>query len=427
MTVVILFALLLLTIVMGIPVAFGIGIASLVTLFLMEDIPLSLVVTKMFSGLDSFSLMAIPLYVLAGELLNGGGLTERIVAFARSLVGHIRGGLAHVNVVASMMFGGVSGSTTADTAAVGSVLIPAMQKAGYDKDFSISVTVSSATIGAVIPPSILMVLYGSLTNVSIGKLFLGGLIPGILVGVLQMVTNQIICYVRDYKEKDVFKWKVVFTNGIKASGALLVPFIIIGGIAFGIMTPTEAGVAAVVVALFLGIFVYRRITSFQDLKRIFFDSAVSTSVVMIILSFSMIFSELLIRSRFQTEMTQFLTGITDSAMATFFIILLFIFILGLFVDTTPILVMFAVPLAAVAATLGLDPVHFGVVLVMTALIGSITPPVGVLLFLGCAIGGAKVGDVLKIHVFYILALVVTVVIVALIPQTVTWLPSVLMD
>lgn len=421
------FVLLIALVILGIPIAFSIGMAAVVSmLFFVDNVPLNLIVTKMFSGLDSFPLMAIPFYILAGELLNGGGLTQRIIDFAKALVGHIRGGLAHVSVIAAMMFGGVSGSASADVAAIGSVMIPAMEKNKYGKDFAVSLIANAGTLGPIIPPSILMVIFGSLTGVSIGQLFIGGFIPGIIVGLCLMATVAILCVLRGYKERSKFSLKNVFVTGFRASGAILVPLIIIGGTAFGIMTPTEAGVGAVLVALFLGVFVYRNITSFQQFKKIFIDSALSTSIVMIILSFSSIFSELLIRGGFQKQMLGFLTGITDSPMLTIIILLVFVFIMGFFVDTTPILIMFSVPFLSIATQMGYDPVHFGVVMVMAAAIGGVTPPVGVLLILACSIAKIPVSRVIKVNMWFVMALFVATLITFFIPASVTWLPSLIM-
>jgi len=415
--------------VIGVPVAFGIGLSSLAVIWFTGDVPLSLVVSKMFAGMDSFPLMAIPFFILTGELSNVSGMTQRIIRLADVLVGHrLRAGLAHVNIVASMIFAGVSGSVVADSAAMGSILIPAMVKSGYHKDYSVAVTATSSTIGALIPPSILMVLYGFLARVSIGKLFLGGALPGLLVGLALMLVAHIIAVRRGYKVVPAKNGEDNLRNIMQALKdsfmALLIPFIIIGGIVGGVFTATEAGVIAVVYVLFIGLIVYRTI-NFKSLEKAFINAAVTTTIVMLILGVTAIFGNLLARARFQSLLIDTLTHISVDPNVQLLSIMGFLFVLGFFVDVTAVLIMFTPSLALVGQQLGFDPIHFGVVIVMITLIGATTPPVGTLLFLGCGIAGIPLTSVFKIIWPFTLALVTINIVIAFLPQSVLFLPNLL--
>jgi C4-dicarboxylate transporter DctM subunit len=413
----------------GVPVAFGIGLSSLAVIWITGDVPLSLVVSKIFAGMDSFPLMAIPFFILTGELSNVSGMTQRIIRLADVLVGHrLRAGLAHVNIVASMIFAGVSGSVVADSAAMGSILIPAMSKSGYHKDYSVAVTATSSTIGALIPPSILMVLYGFLARVSIGKLFLGGALPGLLVGLSLMLVAHIIAVRRGYKVDPAKNGEDSLRNIMQALKdsfmALMIPFIIIGGIVGGVFTATEAGVIAVVYVLFIGLIVYRTI-NFKKLEKAFINAAVTTTIVMLILGVTAIFGNLLARARFQSLLIDTLTHISVDPNVQLLSIMGFLFVLGFFVDVTAVLIMFTPSLALVGQQLGFDPIHFGVVIVMITLIGATTPPVGTLLFLGCGIAGIPLTSVFKIIWPFTLALVTINLVIAFFPQLVLFLPNLL--
>jgi C4-dicarboxylate transporter DctM subunit len=316
----------------------------------------------------------------------------------------------------------------ADSAAMGSILIPAMSKSGYHKDYSVAVTATSSTIGALIPPSILMVLYGFLARVSIGKLFLGGALPGLLVGLSLMLVAHIIAVRRGYKVDPAKNGEDNLRNIMQAFKdsfmALLIPFIIIGGIVGGVFTATEAGVIAVVYVLFIGLIVYRTI-NFKSLEKAFINAAVTTTIVMLILGVTAIFGNLLARARFQSLLIDALTHISVDANVQLLSIMGFLFVLGFFVDVTAVLIMFTPSLALVGQQLGFDPIHFGVVIVMITLIGATTPPVGTLLFLGCGIAGIPLTSVFKIIWPFTLALVTINIVIAFVPQLVLFLPNLL--
>lgn len=413
---------------MGIPVAICIGLAALTTILLVDiGIPFTLLPSQMFSGMNSFTLMAIPFFILAGEMMNRAGLTIRILNLAEAIVGHIRGGLAHVNILASMLMAGVSGSGAADTAAIGTAMISTMKEKGFKANFAVVVTAASATVGPIIPPSVLFILYGFLTNVSVGKLFLGGIIPGILMGLGLMVTSYIICRKEGYeKSHEKFESKRLLKRTKEGFVALLVPIVIIGSISTGFATATESGVIAVVLAFIIGI-LFRTLNNFETVKNAVISSTHTTAIIFLILATSAIFSNILVRAQFQTVVIDTLQTITSSPTLSLLLIILFIFIMGMFVDVTPILIMFATPLAIVGEQLGFDPVFFGVVIVIASMIGSVTPPVGGLLLISASIGQIPIASTFRILIPFVLTLIFILLIVILIPGTVTLIPNLFMD
>lgn len=408
----------------GVPLAFAIGLSTLVPLMMDGRMPFTLVISKMFGGIDSFPLMAIPFFVLTGTLAGACDLTERIVALANFLVGRLRAGLAHVNIVAAMLFGGITGSAVAETAALGSVLIPGMVKRGYPPSYAGGVTACAGTIGALIPPSVLMIIYGFLTGVSTGRLFLGGAIPGVMVGLGLMSVAYALAVRYGIRDDDKTERNLTeFGRVIRESGpAMLIPVVIIGGIIGGVFTPTEAGVVAVVTVLFLGTFVYGGFT-LAKLKAAFLSAALTTSMVMLILAASTVFANLLTRARFQSQLIELLGSITTVPELQMVLILAFLLFLGCFIDATAILIMFAAPLFAVGAQLGYDPVHFGVMIVMCCLIGGVTPPVGTMLFISAGIAQIKLGEASRGILPFVAALIAVNLLVALFPPLVTTLPN----
>jgi C4-dicarboxylate transporter DctM subunit len=379
----------------------------------------------MFGGMDSFPLMAIPFFVLTGTLAGACNLTDRITALAAFLVGKLRAGLAHVNIVAAMLFGGITGSAVAETAALGSILIPSMVRRGYPAGYAAGLTACAGTIGALIPPSVLMIIYGFLTGVSTGKLFLGGAVPGVLVGVALMFVAWLISVRRGFGRNEDATPRTVagLVRVLKESGpALLIPVIIIGGIIGGVFTPTEAGVVAVATVLVLGAFVYGGFSR-AKLREAFLSAALTTSMVMLILATSTVFANLLTRARFQSQLIGLLSSITTVPDLQLLVILAFLLLLGCFIDATAILIMFASPLFAVGAQLGFEPVHFGVTIVMCCLLGGVTPPVGTMLFIGAGIARIKLGEASRGILPFVAALIAVLLLIALAPPLVTWLPT----
>ncbi len=405
----------------NLPIAFAMLIASIIAL-LIGDIPFSMVATRLFVQVDSFPLMAIPFFIFAGEIMNSAGITKRIVEFAQSLVGHIRGGLAHVNILSSIFFAGISGSATADTSALGSMLIPIMRKDGYSPEFSVAVTAASSTIGPIIPPSIMMVMYGVIANESVAKLFIGGLIPGIIVGITQMFMAYRIAVKEGYGSVGEFSIKRVFQAFSKSILAIIMPLIILGGILSGVFTATEAGVIACVYAMIIGLFVYKKITV-KELPKICFKSAKVTAQALFIVASASMFSWILAWTGFPQLILNLLLSISTNPTIILFLIIGFILCLGLFVEGTPVLIIFAPVFVPVVESLGISLVLFGVLFVMAVLVGSITPPVGVLLYLGCGIAGIPVSQASRIIWPFVLTIIFVIVFCIFVPNVITLLPD----
>lgn len=397
------------------------GIAAVVTLVYMKTVPLILIPQRLFLSINSFSLMAVPFFILAGYLMNEAGVTQRLVNLSKAFVGHFKGGLAHVNVLTSMFFAGISGSTSADAAAVGSMLIPAMKKDGYDANFSVGVTASSATIGAIIPPSLVMVIYGSLTELSIGMLFLAGAIPGILIGFGQMGVVYVYALKRGYRASFKMPWRERLHYIKESVLPLFAPVIIIGGIIMGIFTATEAGAIAAVYSFVLGFFVYREIKP-SDIKRILVNAAVMTSIPMIIVATASIFGWILAHQRFSAFVVDFLLSLSKNPTTLFIIIVLMLFVIGLFVEALAAMIIFTPLLFPIAGQLGFDQIHFAVIIVITLLIGTITPPVGLQLYITCAIAEISVSRATAVWPF-VLIMLLLVILFIFVPQLVIYLPN----
>jgi C4-dicarboxylate transporter DctM subunit len=419
---VLLFGLFLLLLLLEVPVAFAIGVSSSIVVLLSERLPPTFIVSKIFAGLDSFPLMAIPFYILAGNLMTEGGLTQKIVDLANALIGHVRGGLAHVSVVSAAIFSGVSGSAAADTAAIGSIMIPAMKRQGYAADFAVCVVAAACTMGPIIPPSILFIVYASLVQVSVGQLFLAGFLPGLLMALMLMAfTAFVLRRQRRAPSHARFRLRRVAETLLGAGWALLVPVIIIGGIVGGWFTPTEAGVIAVVYALVVSTLVLRTVR-FADVPRIFIDSTVMTAVVMLILGPATVFGSLLIRDHFPDRILALLRALTDDPTISVFLMAGFVVAAGFVIDVMVLIIMLAYPFAQVAAQYGYDPIHFGVVFTLAATIGGITPPVGSLLFVACSIGRIGLAEASRAIWPFVLALVLVNALLIVFPALTTVVP-----
>lgn len=421
------FVILLGLIFLGVPVAFSIGLASLATIYIFDlGIPLTLLPAKTFSGMDSFSLMAIPFFILAGEIMNQAGVTRRIIDLADACVGFLKGGLSYVNVLSAMLMAGVSGSGTADAAALGVVMIPNMEEKGYSKEYAVALTSCANTVGPIIPPSTLFILYGYYTNTSVAKLFLGGLLPGVLMGIALMVVAQLICRKNGYRQEtsrfSLTQLRIAFVRGW---APLLAPVFILASIILGWATPSEAGVLVCVMALIMGL-VFREIRNFRDIAKIVVAAAKSSCTIFSLLAFSGIFANILVRAHFQETIIDALRYFSDSATLTMVAISLFIFILGMFVDVTPMIIMFSAAFASVAVASGIDVVHFGVVFVLICMIGAVTPPVGGLLFVTTAIGKISMQRVIPMLIPFVAVLGIVDLILIFFPPLATLLPNLLM-
>lgn len=421
---IILFLTFFILLLINMPIAFALGIATATTLLFDSTLPINSIVTRAFVGVDSFTLLAIPFFIIAGELMNACGITERIVAFARSLVGHIRGGLAHVSIVSSMFFAGISGSATADASALGSMIIPAMKKNGFDADYAVAVNASSSAIGPIIPPSIMMVIYGSIANVSIAQLFLGGFVPGLIMGLGLMGVAYYIAKKRNYPAPPRSELPPVLSSLKDAGWALFMPIIILGGIFSGVFTATEAGVVAVAYAALVGTFVYKTL-SFKLVAELLVNAAVTTAAAMFLIAMATSFAWLLAWAGFGAAVLDVLGGISSNPTIALLLIVLFILILGLFIEGIPILIIFTPVLLPVILGLGIDPVFFGVIMVMSVVIGSVTPPVGILTYISCSIGGITISQAIRGLLPFCAVLIAVLLICAVFPAVIMTVPTLL--
>lgn len=404
-----------------VPIALSLAGSALGATAFFSRIPAEAVFHRMTGGLDSFVLLAIPFFILAGNLMNTGGITNRIFRFANLLVGRIPGGLGHANVVASIIFSGMSGSAVADTGGLGAIEMEAMKNEGFNPEFSGAVTAASATIGPIIPPSVPMVVYGVMAEVSIGALFMAGFVPGILMGLATMILIFIIAIRRDYPRLDRFRFGEMLKSFADAFLALMTPVIIIGGILAGIFTPTEAAVVAVLYALVLGFFVYRELT-LRKLYKIMIDSMVTTATVTMIIAAAAAFSWLLARQGVPTQVARWLTSADVPIWVFLLLFNVFFLVIGTFMEALSVLVIAVPVLVPAMVVMGLDPLHMGVVLVLNLMIGLITPPVGMSLFVTSKVGNIPLDKLYKEVLIFIVPLIVVLLIITYVPELILWLP-----
>lgn len=404
------------------PIGLGALLVSSVSYLLLSGIDLTIATQAIVGGMDSFVLLAIPLYILAAELMNSTGVAKRLFSFANSIVGRIPGGLAQANVLLSMLFAGMSGSAAADAAGLGLMEIEAMHDQGYDKPFSAAVTAASSTIGPIIPPSIPMVIYGTIAQVSVGRLFLGGLIPGILMGLSMMGVCYVRAIQRNYPKSPPITLKEFFSSLKEAISGLLAPAILLGGIYTGVFTPTEAAAVCAVYALILGVVVYRDIT-WKDLKRIALNTVVNTATVLLIIGIANLFGWILTRERIPTMLTARLLSISDNRFVMLAIFNALFLILGCFMEINAIMLIFLPMLLPLLNQMGIDLVHFGVVMVLNLMLGTLTPPFGMGMYIVTGITKAPMHEVIKELWPFIGMLIIVLVAITYVPQLVLWLPN----
>ncbi|MDE0851981.1 TRAP transporter large permease [Yoonia sp.] len=420
----ILVAVFIVGLVIGLPVAVTLGVSSLSYLLAM-GIPPVVMPQKMYAGMDVFVLLSIPGFILAGNLMNRGGITERIIRFANSLVGWIRGGLGLTNVAASMLFGGITGTAVADAASIGGVMIPGMKKAGYPADFSAAVTAASSTVGPIIPPSVPMIIVGALSGISVGKMFLAGAIPGILMGLAMMVTTYLIARKKNFPKQD---WQGVGEIGRAFGGAfwaLAMTGIILYGLLSGIATPTETAIVASVYAMVVGLFIYRELPLFE-IPKIVVDSAVSATGILLLVGFANVFGWILVSERIPQAIATAVLSFTDNKFLVILIINILLLIVGMFMETIAALIILFVPLLALAVAVDIEPLHFATFAVLNLMIGLTTPPLGVCLFVCAGIARLPLTPVVIAILPFLLTNILVLLLVSYVPAVSTWLPSVLM-
>jgi len=402
------------------PIAIAIGASSIIAIMIQGDFPLMMVAQRMFSGTDSFHLMAVPLFMFAGVLMEAGGISRRIIDFANALVGWLPGGLAAVTIVSAMFFAGISGSAAADAAAVGAILIPAMKKSGYDSDFAAAVQASGGSIGVIIPPSIPMIIFGFLTGASIGQLFAAGIIPGILIGLSLIMVSTLISMKHGYSATTPFSlietWRT-FKRAVLAMGA---PIIILGGILTGIFTATESAAVAVIYALLVGMFVYRNIM-IRDLFSLFRDGAVTSSIVMFIIAMASIFSWIAAIEDIPAQLAGGLLSLTDNPVILLLLINVVLLIAGTFVETTASLILLVPMITAMLPALHIDIIQLGVVVVTNLAIGMLTPPMGICLIVSCSISGDSLGAISRRVLPFLAILIIDLLIITFYPPLTMWM------
>jgi tripartite ATP-independent transporter DctM subunit len=409
--------------ILGVPISISIG-ASAIIACIWLGYPLMVIGQKMVSGLDSFLLVAVPLFILAGNLMNSGKITEKIFNFAKELVGWIPGGLGHANVVASVIFAGMSGSAAADAGGLGTIEMEAMTSNGYDKDFSAAVTAASSVIGPIFPPSIPLIIYGSIASVSIAQLFMGGVIPGLLMGLALMVLVYIIALKKKYPRVR-FNFFSMIKQFLDSILSLITPLIILSGFVFGWFTPTEAASIAVAYALLIAILVYHSM-DWRSFKKCLLESALASANSMMIVGSSTLFAYVLVKEGVSTQIADFFLGISSNANVLLLIINVFLLILGMFMEPGAILTLMLPVLIPIARALNLDMVHFGVVMVLNLMIGQVTPPFGVCLFIISDVGKVELGRLYKSILPFIIPLVIVLLMITYIPGVVIWLPNLLL-
>lgn len=417
-----LFVMLFGMLVMGVPVAIALSASSLIYILLAGTVPDVVVLHRMVNGVDSFPLLAIPFFILAGNLMNSAGITNRIFDFAKACVGWARGGLGHVNIGASVIFAGMSGAAVADAGGLGTIEIKAMRDAGYDDEFAVGVTAASSTIGPIIPPSLPIVIYGVMANASIGQLFAAGFIPGLMMAVALAIMVFWYSHKRGYPRDSAFSIRRLLMSFFYAIPSLMTPVIIIGGILFGLFTPTEAAIAAVFYALLLGVLVYRTL-GWRRIVRVTMDTVETTAIILLIVAGASIFSWILTSTRATEHFADIVLHVTENPILILLLINLILIVVGCFMETIAAITILVPVLLPVVEKLGIDPVHFGVVMVLNLMIGLLTPPVGMVLYVLSRVSGVSFERCVAATAPFLIPLVTVLLLITFIPQLSLWLPT----
>lgn len=418
----ILFFLLIVLFLIGVPIAVSLGMASSLVFLINGDVSLIALMQRMFNSVGSFPLLAIPFFILAGKLMENGGISRRLIHLANVVFGRVTGGLGIVSIIACAFFAAISGSAAATTAAVGSLLIPAMVNKGYDKNFSTAIQAAGGTIGVMIPPSVPLVLYGVTAGVSISSLFIAAIVPGTLVVLSLVILVYVISYIKGYGGGDKFTFKEFIKAFADAILAILMPVIILGGIYGGVFTPTEAAVVAVIYGLIVGLFIYREI-KFKDLVEVFSSTVLISSVIMFIIAGASVFGYYLTRARVPAELTELMLGVTTNWIIALLIINLLLLFVGTFLETSAAIIILTPILVPIVSALEIDLVHFGIIMIFNLAIGFVTPPVGLNLFVAANIANTKFESLVKAIIPFIIVMILDIIIISFIPSISLFLGS----
>ncbi len=407
--------------IVGAPIGIALASASVVYLWF-ADIDLSVVPQYMFAGMDSFVLLCIPGFVLAGNLMNGGGITDQIVRFGNALVGHVRGGLGLANVVGSMIFAGIQGTAVAETASIGAVMIPAMKRSGYDAPFAAALTASAATVGPIIPPSVPMIIVGTLTGLSVGKMFLAGAVPGVLMGIGMMITVAILSKKRGYPKGQWLGFRHLLHTSKGAFWAILMTLIILYGIVGGVFTPTEASIIAVLYAFVIGIFVYKGF-KIREVPKLMVDAAIGSGSLVLLVGCANVFGWILTSEQIPQTIAAAMLSVTTNKYLIILMINILLLIVGTFMETIAALIILFPPLLAVATGVGVDPIHFAIFAVLNLMIGLTTPPVGVCLYVAANIANISLMQISRAVVPFLICNITVLFLVSYVPIISLWLPG----
>lgn len=424
MGIAILFGTFFLCLVIGVPVAICLGVSSVAYLLMYADMPLVVFPQKIFAGVDSFTLLCIPGFILAGNLMNGGGITDRIIRFANAGVGWIRGGLGLTNVAGSMLFAGISGTAVAEAASIGAVMIPGMKKAGYPISFAAAITAAASTVGPIIPPSVPMIIVGALTGVSVGRMFMAGAIPGLMLGCGMMLVCYLLAVKNNYPRQEWKGWGELFISFRGAIWALLLTALIIGGLLSGIVTPTETAILACIYAFVVGIYIYKGIT-LRQVPKIVIDSAVTSAALLALVGIANVFGWIMAAEEIPQAIAQGMLSLTDNKYVIILLINILLLIVGMFMETIAALIILFPALVAVTTSVGIDPVHFATFAVLNLMIGLTTPPVGVCMFVCANIAKTPLSQVIKSITPFLMGNIIVLLLVSFIPQLSLWLPNML--
>jgi tripartite ATP-independent transporter DctM subunit len=423
----ILLASLLIFLVLGVPIAYSLGLSALAYFWLVHPELVSILPARLYAGMNSYAMIAMPLFVFMGLLMNSGGITARLIDFSLLFVGRLRGGLGLVNVLASMIFGGISGSSVSDTASVGAVLIPEMNKKGYSLEFASGITVASSTMGMIIPPSVPMVIYAYISEESVGRLFLGGLIPGVLIGLLMLIITLGVSYYKKYPKETISlstREKAILTG--RAFPALIMPVFVVGAVVLGLATATESAGLGVLYAFFVGLILLREL-ELKVVPKLLRDAIQTSATVMIIIALSKLYVWILALERIPQSLAMFVSGLELPVFIILFVVLIIILLVGTFVDVSPAILLLTPVFLPAMKLLGIDGIQFGVILITGLAVGLVTPPVGMCLNVCSAISKVRIGEIFKAALPFLIANLITLILITYIPALSLWLPAILMD